>query len=293
MKRQFFVVANPASGNSKKLDHILNELVDFFSDNKLKYEVFLTQKSGNAWKTVAENLDSSFTDLVVIGGDGTINEAINGLKHDIPVSVISNGTGNDYIKMLNIGKTLAEQIQVLARGRIIAVDVGVCNGRKFLNGVGVGFDGQIVADMLGKKSILAGPAKYYYHVLSILATYKSRLFNYQVDSTKKSKDLILLCVAKGSTFGGSFVLTPDAKLDDGKLHVCEIGRLSGISRFLNIHKLQGGTHGSMKAVSLYSCDKLSIEANSQLHAHIDGEAFGQPPFEFSVLKSAVRFRVKG
>ena len=292
MKRQFFVVANPASGNSKKLDHILKELVDYFSDNKFKYEVFLTLKNRNAWKTVEENLDESITDLVIIGGDGTINEAINGLKHDIPVSIIPNGTGNDYIKMLNIGNTLEQHIQVLANGTTVAVDVGTCNGRKFLNGVGVGFDGQIVADMLGKKSILKGPAKYYSHVLSILATYKARLFNYSVDGEKKSNDLILLCVAKGSTFGGSFVLTPDAKLDDGKLYVCETGKISGLKRFLNIHKLQGGTHGSMRAVSLYTCDNLSIEANPQLQSHIDGEAFGQPPFVFGILKGGLRVRVK-
>ncbi len=293
MKRQFFVVANPASGNSKRLDHILNELVDFFTNKRFKYEVFLTQKSRNAWKTVEKNFDASFTDLVIIGGDGTINEAINGLNHDVPVSIIPNGTGNDYIKMLNLGDSLREQLHILDKGKIISVDVGVCNGRKFLNGVGVGFDGQIVADMLGKKSILKGPAKYYYHVLSILATYKSRLFSYQVNDEKRSNDLILLCISKGSTFGGSFVLAPNAKLDDGKLHVCEIGKISGIKRFLNIHRLQGGTHAALKAVSLYTCDTLTIEANLQLQSHIDGEAFGQPPFEFGLVKAGLKVKVKG
>jgi YegS/Rv2252/BmrU family lipid kinase len=291
-KRLIFVVANPASGKPKRLDHIINELVDFLDNYSLKYEVFLTSRSKNAWRIVEKNFDENFTDLLIIGGDGTINEAINGLKYDVPVSFIPNGTGNDYVKTLNIGGSLREQLEVLRVGRIKKVDLGVCNARKFLNGVGVGFDGQIVADMVGKKSILKGPVKYYYHVLSILASYRSRIFNYTIDTNQQSKNLILLCVAKGTTFGGSFKLTPQAKLDDGLLHYCEIGKINGLRRFLNIHKLQGGSHNTLPEVRLGSATSISIAANNQLHAHIDGEYFGQPPFDFGVIKAGLKVRVK-
>jgi len=292
MTRHFFIVGNPASGSKKKLDHILAVVQHHLEVHQYPFEIFLTKPDKNAQKTVQSNLDTKYSDLIIIGGDGTINEAINGLNYDIPITIIPNGTGNDYVKMLDIGDSLQEHVSVISSENILQVDVGVCNGRKFLNGVGIGFDGQIVADMLGKKSLLSGPAKYYYHVLSILATFKSRLFDYMVDDQSLKKDLILLCVSKGSTFGGSFVLAPQAKLDDGKLHICEIGKINGLKRFLNLHRLQKGTHDTLAATSLYSCDMLSIAANSNLQAHIDGEPFGSPPFNFELIKGGLKIRVK-
>lgn len=291
MSKKLFIVANPASG-TKKLESVLRELIDFAVSKNYQFEVFLTSKNHNGWKTVADNFDGSYTDLVVLGGDGTINECVNGLKHDRPLSIIPTGTGNDFSKMLNIGRSLEDHLQVIARGKVIKIDVGVCNGRKFVNGVGMGFDGQIVADMQHRRSLLRGAAKYYYFVLRILAFYKARLFSYSIGREKLENELILLCVANGSTFGGSFRLTPDADLQDGKLEVCEIRRLSGFKRFLNLPRIQAGSHGVLKEVNFYRTDHVTLAANPAINAHIDGEFFGQPPFELSVLPKALSIRVK-
>ena len=290
MKRLFFVVANPASG-STRLEDILNDVIDFLNDKKYKYEVFLTSKKHNAWKTVEKNFDPSFTDLLIIGGDGTINEAINGLQYDVPVSIIPNGTGNDFVKNYPVGKSIYDYLKVLDKGAIHTIDLGLCNGRKFVNGVGIGFDGQIVADMLRKKSFLKGPTKYYYYVLRILASYKARQYKFVQDKSPYEKDLILLCVANGTTFGGSFKLTPDAEINDTILDVCEIGKISGLRRFLNIHRLKEGTHDRLPEVKLSRCKHLTVDENPHLEAHIDGEYFGHPPFEFGVLPNALRIRM--
>lgn len=291
MNRRLFIVANPASG-SRKLEKILRELVDFCAARQLKYDVFLTAQSQNGWKTVATYLDQTYTDLVIVGGDGTINECVNGLSHDIPVAIIPSGTGNDFSKTLNIGNCLEDYMQTMETGSIKTIDLGVCNGRKFVNGVGVGFDGQIVADMLNRKSIFKGAAKYYYYVLRILASYKARNFHFRVEKEAKKKDLILLCIANGTTFGGSFKLTPHADTADGLLDVCEIGNISGFKRFMNIHRLQSGSHDALKEVELYQTATFRIEENPHLEAHIDGEYFEHPPFEFSVLPKALQIRVK-
>lgn len=284
-------MANPASG-TKKLERILRELVDFFASKNYQFDVFLTAKKQNGWKIVAENFTESCTDLVILGGDGTINEAVNGLKYDRPISIIPCGTGNDFSKTINIGKSLEEHIQVIDHGLPIKIDLGECNGRKFVNGVGIGFDGQIVADMQNRKSFLKGPAKYYYFVLRILASYKARLFNYQMDDKKFDKELILLCIGNGTTFGGSFKLVPKSSIIDGKLDICEIGKISPVKRFLNIHRLQNGTHGALTAVNFHQAETIKIEENPSLFAHIDGEFFGNPPFEIKILPNALTVRVK-
>ena len=291
MKRNFFVIANPGSG-IRNVEAVLRELNDYFVSKKFKFEIFLTAKSRDGWRTVEKYFTEDYTDLIILGGDGTINEAINGLRHDRPVSIIPTGSGNDFVKNLDLGHTLEDHIQVIDHGKIIEVDVGICNGRKFLNGVGIGFDGQIVANMQGQRTFLRGPARYYYHVLRILATFRARSFSYKIDQQKLKKDLILLCVANGSTFGGSFRLTPNADIQDGKLEICEIGKISAIRRFLNIHRLQAGTLDRLRAVSYHQAETVHIAKNPKLFAHIDGEPLGNPPFDISIQPKGLKVRVR-
>lgn len=262
-------------------------------DKEISYSVADTNDTKSATITVAENLDGSFTDLIIIGGDGTINEAINGLKFDIPVSIIPAGTGDDFVKMVNLGKTLNDQIDTAVFGEVKSIDLGICNERKFINGIGIGFDGQIVEDMISKRvPLLKGHAAYYYHVLRILGGYKEKEFGFQLDNQKQEKELILLTIGNGSTFGGGFKLMPEAKLDDGLLEICEIGKLSGLRRFLNIHKLSNGTHGSLEMVNFYRAKRVFVNENPLLFAHIDGERLGNPPFEIRVLPRALNMRLK-
>lgn len=290
MKRKIFIIWNPFAGG--KALKICKALSDVMNQKEIDYQVFDTNESKSATKTVSEFLDESFTDLIIIGGDGTINESVNGLKYDIPVSILPAGTGDDFIKNLSIGKTLDEQIRTAIDGEIKPIDLGQCNDRKFVNGVGIGFDGQIVEDMASKRvPLLKGHAAYYYHVLRILGGYRERLFNYQIDGQSYKKDLILLTVGNGTTFGGGFKLMPEAKIDDGLLEICEIGKVSGLRRFLNINKLSGGTHDSLKEVNFYKSKRVFIDKNSMLYAHIDGERMGQPPFEIRILPRALRLRV--
>ncbi|MEQ6168497.1 diacylglycerol kinase family protein [Ekhidna sp. MALMAid0563] len=291
MSRKLFVIWNPFAGGKalkicKKLSEALNAL-------QIDYQVFDTNESKSATTTIEEFLDQSFTDLVIIGGDGTINESVNGLKYDIPVSILPAGTGDDFIKNVLIGKTLEEQIDTAINGEIKRIDLGQCNDRKFVNGVGIGFDGQIVEDMASKRvPLLTGHAAYYYHVLRILGGYRERGFDYQIDDQSFQKDLILLTIGNGTTFGGGFKLMPEAKVDDGVLEICEIGKVSGLRRFLNINKLSGGTHGSLKEINFYKAKSVKVEANELLFAHIDGERMGQPPFELKILPKAMQLRVK-
>jgi len=252
-----------------------------------------TKESKSATITVRERLDDSFSDLIIIGGDGTINESINGLNFDIPVSIIPAGTGDDFVKMVDLGKSLDEQIETAVYGQPKPIDLGICNDRKFINGIGIGFDGQIVEDMISKRvPLLKGHAAYYYHVLRILGGYREKKFSYQIGDISYKKELILLTIGNGSTFGGGFKLMPNAKLDDGLLEICEIGKLSGFRRFLNIHKLSNGTHGKLSVVNHYQSTRVTIDANPLLFAHIDGERLGNPPFDINVLPRSLKMRTK-
>ncbi|MEP1034204.1 diacylglycerol kinase family protein [Ekhidna sp.] len=288
--RKIFVIWNPFAGGDAKT--LCEKLSVRLKELKIAHHVFDTVKSMSATKAVSDSLDESFTDLIIVGGDGTINESINGLKYDIPVGIVPAGTGDDFIKNVSIGKSTSERIQTAIDGEIMRVDLGQCNERKFVNGVGIGFDGQIVEDMTSKRiGFLKGHAAYYYHVLRILGGYKERTFSFSLDGKAHKKDLILLAIGNGTTFGGGFKLMPRSKVNDGKLDICEIGALSPFRRFLNISKLSNGTHGSLKEVEFHQVNEITVEANDTLFAHIDGEQIGKPPFKVKILPNALQLRV--
>ena len=292
MTRKFFVLANPTAGR-RKVGKLLRELSDFFlaQEHAVAFEIHETTPALKGDQTVSQKLDHSFTDLIIMGGDGTIHEGVNGLQHNIPVSIIPAGSGNDYAKVLSLGKSLEEQFQTTIHGQVTQVDLGSCNGRKFTNGVGVGFDGQIAADMLKRKvPLLTGQAKYYYHVLQILSSYRSRSYRLTIDGKFQEKKMILLTVAKGTTFGGGFKLTPHADLQDGKLALCEVAPIMAWKRYASLPRLQNGTHDHLREVQFYKSESIVIEANDLLEGHIDGEYLGKPPFEIKVLPGALKVR---
>ncbi len=290
--RKILLVANPKAGNNRGTA-IAKKSLQYFQQHGLSCELLETTRDQNAQKVVEKNLTGEHTDLVVIGGDGTVNEAVNGMgTNQAILSVLSSGTGNDFIKNIDIGRNLTEQLDTVLNGRNIEIDLGLCNDRKFLNGVGVGFDGQIVRDMLHKKTWLTGHAAYYYHVLRILASYQERTFDFTLDGTRTKKDMILMTIGNGTTFGGGFKLTPDAVLDDGFLDVCLIGPLSAARRFLNVPSLSNGTHVKLKEIDVVQMKSLEIEENPLLEAHIDGEYLGKPPFSIRILPKAIKVRVR-
>ncbi len=291
MKKKIFVVANPGAGQ-KKIEEVLRELVDYAGAKNYDYDVFLTTKNRNATKAIQENFEGSHSDLVILGGDGTINEAINGLNFDRPVGVVPCGSANDFCKNIKIGKTIEEQIQTAINGKKIEIDLGVCNDKKFINGVGIGFDGQIVSDILNSRRNLTGPIKYYYHVIRILAAYQSKLTSYEFNNVKEEKKLLLMTIANGTTFGGGFKLTPSAKMDDGLLDVCLIEAINPLLRFLYVPRLQSGSHVKLKQVSTHQTSEVRIGYQPLLNAHMDGEYIGQPPFLIKALPKALTIRAK-
>ena len=291
--RKLLIVANPEAGN-RKAAKVAASARSFFERQGLHCELQQTTATANAQKVVETHLTSDITDLVVIGGDGTLNEAVNGISHpDVVVSIISSGTGNDFIKNIEIGNTLEEQFQTVLDGQVFSIDLGLCNERKFLNGVGIGFDGQIVRDMLHRKTWLTGHAAYYYHVLRILASYQERDFTFRLDEQPYQEKLILMTIGNGTTFGGGFKLTPHAILNDGLLDVCCIGAIGAFRRFLNVPRLSNGSHGKLPEVDFHQAKSVQISDNPLLEGHIDGEYLGKPPFRISIAPNKLKIRARG
>lgn len=286
MSRKFLVVVNPAAGGNTaegKLDWVKT----FFTGRGVGFDVVFTDPK-NFSLEINEN-GRSYTDILAIGGDGTINIIINSISGPfVPVSVIPAGTGNDFVKNLNVPEDVEGALETALNGRVKWIDCGLCNGRRFINGLGIGFDGKVVEEMNGNRK--RGRMAYLNTVIKTLAHYRETPLTYSIGNETYISEVFLMAIANGTTFGGGFVLTPEAKVDDGFLDVCLIHPVRPLKRFLKLPLLKKGVHGKLQEVNFFRTRSIAVEGDRLLSAHLDGELIGSPPFNISVIPKMIPFR---
>lgn len=280
MKR-IALVCNPTDENKKAL-RIADTIALALRAKGIAFELFTTY-----WPSVLDG----FTEVWISGGDGTLNYFIN--KHPnntLPLALFEAGSGNDFHWMLYGDITVEEQIDRVLQGNIQRVDAGVCNGQLFLNGVGIGFDGAIVKDLLGKRK-LAGKAAYLLSILKNIFGYHEEYCELKLQDRFLSQDCFMISVANGSRYGGSFLVAPKASLQDGLLDICVIGKIAPINRMKYLPVMEKGEHLELPFVQYHQSGSVVIEAKKELPAHIDGEYVQARRYEIELLPSKFAFFV--
>ena len=294
MTRNFLVVVNPIAG-SKNKKQLVERSKAFLDAQHISHNIYYTNQKGHANNIIKENLTDEVTDILVIGGDGTLNEVVNGLmkaNKTLPISIIPTGTGNDFIKSIPFGKTLDQQLETALNGKELAVDLGCCNGRYFHNTMGFGFDGKVVEIMEKNGKKLTGHLAYLYTVLRTVTNFKEPKLTFQIDdNAPREENIFLMAINNGTTYGGGFKITPKAQVNDGVFDVCLIKKISVWRRYLNLPKLQKGTHEKVKEIEFLTCKKLKIDFAHNIHAHVDGEYIGPPPYHVTIYPQKQVFRV--
>lgn len=294
MKQEFQVIVNPVAG-SKDKQKLLTKAEAFLQERQIPFKTLITKSKGHATDYIKNELSDSCTDLLVIGGDGTLNEVLNGLQpnpKNIPISIIPTGTGNDFIKSIDFPKKLDLQLEVAINGSCLAVDIGRCNERYFLNTMGFGFDGKVVAIMEDRGKRFGGHLAYLYTVLHTITSFNEPLVRFIIDGKQERHERVfLMAINIGTTYGGGFKITPKAKVDDGFFDICLIKEISTVRRYINLPKLQRGTHEGVKEIEMLKSKYLNIDHSPGIIAHLDGEYFGQPPYEVSILPKKQLIRI--
>jgi diacylglycerol kinase (ATP) len=289
--RKFFIIINPVSGKREAEKKLLTVKIKF-RESGIDFNEFRTDPGLMADEIVRKFFNpGEFTDILIIGGDGTINQVFNGLReNNAPVSLISSGTGNDIARSLLGTLKIQNQLDLVLNGKVRLIDAGICNGRIFLNGLGIGFDGKVVERMSLNYKKYKGPLAYYSTVIRLLSGYREAELKIKLDDSTYDREVFLMTVSKGRTFGGGFRLNPFAANNDGKLDICLIRKVPVFKRFIMLPTMSFGGHKYLKEVEFYKCTECWIEANNYLVAHLDGEYVGHPPFHIKILPRYFNFR---
>lgn len=234
---------------------------------------------------------TGITDAWIFGGDGTINYFINQYPDiNLPLSCFKAGSGNDFHWMLYGDISYEEQTEKILSGRPQWIDAGMCNGKLFLNGVGIGFDGAIVKDLLGKKKV-AGKTSYLITILKYLFSYREKFVNIDLRDKSFSQDSFMISIANGKRYGGGFLVAPKASLTDGLLDVNFVGKIPPLKRMRYLAVVEKGDHLELPFIQYYQKDKIVINSLHQLPAHLDGEYLEAERFEITVVPNKFVFSV--
>ncbi|MBL26138.1 MAG: sphingosine kinase [Rhodospirillaceae bacterium] len=235
-----------------------------------------TMQSGDAERIAAEIDGNDYDVIAIAGGDGTINEALNGLRADSPaLAVIPLGTANVLALELGLPKNPAELATIIAEGRPMPIRLGRLNERRFVMMAGAGFDARVVAGVTTAFKRLAGKAAYVWRSIVELLRYQDVDYSVEVDGT--SYHAASVVVANGRHYGGPFMIAPEADLCVDSFEVCLFergGRFNAMRYGLGlithrIHKMNG-----LKIVRGKSITILGPLAEP---IQVDGDIFGQLP----------------
>lgn len=293
------VIVNPIAGagrTAKKWPQIMGLLKSI----GLRFEYDLTEAPGHAIELAKSAAKKGYELVVSVGGDGTINEIVNGLYNagnirDVTLGIISTGAGADYIRTIGVHRHYKEACHCLMNSRKLVVDLGVVeyvnNGqitkRLFVNFAGLGFDAEVVKATTQRFKALGSTPSYLMGLLTTFLFYETKQVSLILDGQPEERRVWTILMSNGKYGGGGMLAAPNADLADGLLDVVVIDDLSKLDLLKSLPRIYKGTHLSHPKVTVKRAREIDIRPRQQMSLQADGELLGEAPAYFRVLPAAL------
>lgn len=281
MDQRMKVILNPAAARGYGAK-VAPQLRRFLEVEKLDFELVTTDRPGHAAELAKQAVDNGFKIVVAVGGDGTVNEVVNGLiaasEGEVAgtLGIIPIGSGSDFAYAVGVPPDLRGACHRLVHGQTRLVDVGRVTlpdgtSRYFDNTVGIGFDG-IVALESRNVRWLHGFVLYLWTVLRTIIFYNlAPVMRVEYDGETITQPTLMLVVANGRREGGGFLVTPQAKLDDGLFDLCLARGINRLQILQLLPHVMKGTHIDKEPVTMAQARYVRVTSETKLVAHMDGE----------------------
>ncbi len=296
---QWFVIVNPNAGKRKGEKDWL-EIAALLNEAGIDFVNVFTEHKNHAVALTRKYIENGYKNIIAVGGDGTLNEVVNGIfsqAHvpvaDIVLAMIPVGTGNDWCRTFNIPNDYKKAIRVIARRNLFTQDIGSVKYisssgnekvRYFINMAGMGFDA-LVAKKTNKQKEAgkSNPFSYAINIFSSLFNYKSTKVTIMLDNEKVETGVFSMSVGICQYNGGGMKQAPGALPDDGLFDLTIIQPIGKFKVIRNVLKLFDGSFTRLPEVSTYRSSKIVIHSNPAMYIEADGESLGHTPFVFSIL----------
>jgi len=301
VKRVFIV--NPKAGDGSTGSDW--PLIKSVAEDRLgRFEAYFTGGPGDAREIAKAAIARGAEQLICVGGDGTLNEVVNGLmalgevsKPAVQLGFIPDGTGCDIVRTVPIPADIEQAVDVIAAGHVRSVDVGRLffqdhNGtracRYFHNVASFGIGGE-VAQRVNRSSKAFGPFfAFIWATLVTICLYGKKEVFLKIDDRPQSAQRVWnVAIANGQFHGGGMWIAPEAAVDDALFHVVIIGDLSLTEVFRNLPRLYNGRIAKIKKVTMLTAKRIEAGSDERVLLDIDGEQPGRLPAVIDLLPGAL------
>ena len=301
---KWFVVVNPTSGSGKGLtDYPL--ISKLLRDNGIRHEAVFTEHKHHAAELTVSAIESGYRHIIVVGGDGTLHEVVNGVfiqkrveSSEITIAMISTGTGNDWIRMFGIPTRYSEAIRAIKEGYTFLQDVAevsyeetkVRQVRYMANVAGLGFDAAVIKRTLTSKAKgYLGRGGYFWCLMRSFFAHRATGTKIWVDDELIYNNLLFsIAIGVGKYNGGGIQQLPAAVADDGLLDITMIRPVHWWHVLFRLRRLFNGTIYSIGHVIHAQGKRIHIESSPETPLEIVGELYGHTPVDITVQPRQVR-----
>lgn len=288
-------IANPNAGRKKALSHLRQQAMDLFGADHCDF--LLTQYPGHARELARAAAEQGEpVRIYACGGDGTLNEVVNGAAgvHNAAVTNIPQGTGNDFLKLFGSDWQAAfSDLAALSQGPQAAFDLMDCNGHLGINIVCAGIDARVAADVHHYKRLplVAGIGAY---ILSLVANVFFKDLACPIRATVNAElwdqDTTILCVCNGRYYGGGFMPVGEAMPDDGALEVLLVPRVSRVTFLRLVRAYATGRYADYpELIRFHRTQAVEFSSPNPLTVVVDGEVIRDQTFTLRLSEKKINF----
>lgn len=305
--RSMFVV-NPASANGRTRK-TWTQLEKFLKQNYITFAVSMTSRPWEAIELTRKALRDGYEHIIAVGGDGTLNEVVNGFFDDQGIlindsahlSMIPMGTGGDFARMMQFSNQPENIVRLFLNPKTMKCDLvrasftswqaePTC--RYFINIADVGLGSDTVFRVNRNSKIMGGALSFLVGAVTSIIAFKNVSLQVTIDDRNVyTGESCLVAVGNGQYFGGGMRVTPKAIINDGWLDIIVVEGLGKLELMSNIIPIRKGEHLKNPRVHYYTGKKVMIESQDNLYFEMDGETPGQGNLTFEILPAAMNLIV--
>lgn len=284
-------IVNPKAGgyDGKKIKKALPKLEKRLLERNTEYLIHMTKRPNQATELTKSLIKNGATNIVVVGGDGTLHEVINGFSNfeNVSLGIIPCGTGNDFASALKLPLDPVKALDVILDGEPKFTDYMQMPTVRGLNIIGMGVDVDVLKRYAKQKK--KTKFKYTMCLIKTLFNVKYAEFNAETDVFEnRFHRSFIACVANGHRYGGGIPICPIATPTDGLLDFVTVNEIKGLKIVSAFLKLKKGKVLSLKEASHANMKSIKITASTPYTVNVDGELYENIPFEVTVVSDKLR-----
>jgi len=297
------VIVNPVASGGKTGTR-WPQLREALVRGGLDFDAELTRHAGHATQVARDALQKGFRHFVSVGGDGTVNEIVNGLMMggrcdpDVVLSIIPGGTGSDFIRVIGIARDPVQAVQTALGTAKRQVDVGEIRcmragepiTRYFVNVAGMGFDSEVCVRVNRMSKRISGTLPYLTSLVVTLFSYVNKDVELTFDGQRMQGRYNSVVICNGQYFGGGMWIGPRAAADDGLFDIVLLKDLNKLEFLMNVPRVYKGTHLTHPKVASFQAKEVQVAAKQPMFIQAEGELVGEAPATYRIIPAALTLR---